>query len=402
MRKILNKNLNIQVKVRKNHQPVNIGLVVLVILASVITWFLTEYIVYKFNNMDLAVMEQVNESRPSTRAATTIFPVTVSGNRFYSGGVPYYSSAHFLISPFTHSYFSPVLTDVERAGLIQTVKDGGYNSIYLYTLNQGDYSSQWVTPYVDSGSFVMGGSFDDAKIAWWKSEMESMIQDEIRPIIWLRADDSPAIVYGTEFKRYIDKMVASFDDLPIMWVLGLEFDEYWSKTIADDLGSYLKSKTSNPVGIHQLPGNIDYMNLSWVDYGVYQFLWYGADRTWVQIYSETLLMNQLGKPFIASEYYRAEGFTAKQLGLAAAFANAAGTGNGAPSGLDEFMSTLPDNMMSSRDGNILTLTGGGVTATANMLTLEFSKVGGTSVSVDADGHDTCAPGDSGDDGKAKD
>jgi hypothetical protein len=68
------------------------------------------------------------------------------------------------------------------------------------------------------------------------------------------ADNSSVIASGStvELKRYIEKMVQSFDDLPVMWVLGLEVDEYWSKAQADDLGTYLQFIANNPVGIHQL------------------------------------------------------------------------------------------------------------------------------------------------------
>jgi len=217
--------------------------------------------------------------------------------------------------------------------------------------------------------------------------MESMISThKLRPIIWLFADDSFAIrdASTTELKRYISKMVASFDDLPVMWVLALEANEYFSKSKTDELGSHLASLASNPVGVHQTGGRTDYMVSSWVEFGVYQ---YGFNKTWQTIYSDTVTKKATigGKPFFAGEYSRASESTnnvrSKQQGLAAAFAGAAGSGNGAPGGLDEFMAQLPDNMSPSRNGDILTLVGGVplVTATANMNTLEMTLNGSTPI-----------------------
>jgi hypothetical protein len=307
----------------------------------------------------------------------TIAPVTISGDRFYSGGSPYFPSTNFLSNgatyKATHVYFSDQLTDTQRAEMLTALKNEGYNSIFLYTINQGDYGSRVVTPYA-SGIISEGGAFDETKIQNWKTQMQDMISQGLRPILWLFPDDSSTIhnTSTTELKRYIQKMVSSFDDLPVMWVLALEVDEYWTKTKSDDLGSYLKSIAQNPVGLHQLSGKTDYMTSDWVDFGAYQ---YGFGKSWDTIYNDTLTKkSSLGnKPFLAAEYDVDGGTLAQQRGLAAAFANAAGAGNGAPPTLDEFMATLPDNLTPSRNGSILTLEGNGVIATADMNTLEFSK-----------------------------
>jgi hypothetical protein len=47
-------------------------------------------------------------------------------------------------------------------------------------------------------------------------------------------------------------------------------------------------------------------------------------------------------------------------------------GNGAPGSLDEFMASLPDNMVPSRSGNNLYLTGSGIVAVADLINLTFS------------------------------
>jgi hypothetical protein len=319
----------------------------------------------------------------STATTSSMARVTIKGNRLYAGGTPYFLSTNFLTTgapyPGTLPYFSERLTDEDRAAMLNALKAGGYNAIFIYTLNGDDVKSRSVSPYTaDTPIGKMSGDFDDAKLNGWRTEMETMINDYgLRPVIWLFPDDSPNIAKASEaeHKRYIREMVRRFDDLPVLWVLALEADEYWKdKAYVNRLGSYLQGLARNPVGIHQLPDRVDYMQAAWVDFGMYQ---YGFDqkddpRYWEKLYAETQQrMAQLrGKPFIASEYDdmkdktdTAEGL---RIGLATAFAGAAGVGNGAPPDLDEFMAALPDRMKPSRQGTSFTLTGGGVTATANL------------------------------------
>jgi hypothetical protein len=299
-------------------------------------------------------------------------PVTIQGKRFYSDGKPYFLSTHFLmVNPnSSHVYFSDSLSETEQAKILNDIKSGGYNSIFLYTLNQGDYGGKSVSPY-QSG--IIGGAFDDTKIRGWRNELINLIGQGIRPILWLVADESPAIrnTSTIELKRYIQKMVQSFDDLPVMWVLGLEVDEYWTKAQADDLGTYLQSIANNPVGIHQLRGQTGMMTSPWVEFAVYQE---GFQGDWTTIYSSALEKQATigNKPLLFAEYEHGIILPSFQKGLAAAFAGSAGVGNGAPGALDEFMSSLPDNMVPSRSGNKLYLTGSGIVAVADLINLTFS------------------------------
>ena len=298
--------------------------------------------------------------------------VTIQGKRFYSGAGLYFPATHFLtaIPKSSHVYLSHKLDTADRQKILTDLNASGYNSIFLYLLNQGDYHSRSVTPYQNLRG-IIGGDFNETTIANWRAELLSMIAQNIRPVLWLFADDSEKIRKAPvdELKRFIEKMTTSFDDLPIMWVLGLEVDEYWSKAQADDLGSYLKRHAVNPVGIHQRSYRTDYMVSPWVDYGVYQT---GFTGSWLDLYNDALAAQaQIGKPLLFAEYQKGGSFTATQEGLAAAFAGSAGVGNGAPVGLAEFIAKLPDNMVPSRSGNILTLTGSGIVAHANMTTLEF-------------------------------
>lgn len=308
---------------------------------------------------------------PSTIPEFTINPVTVIGNRFYSNNKPYFPSANFLSSSagFTHLYLSRSM--VQKQSMRDATKAAGHNAMFVYTINENDYGGPAFSPYT---SGIIGGTFDEEKISNWRNDLITLLNDGIRPVIWLIPDDAPTIHSAglVELKRYIQKMVQSFADLPVMWVLALEADEYFTQTITNDLGSYLGSITIQPVGLHQLGGNANWMTASWVDFAAYQF---GFGLTWDQIYGDVISKRSLvgDKPFFAVEYELTSEIKSMQLGLAAAFAGAAGIGNGGPGTLDEFMQNLPDNVVSSRYGNNLFLTGSGVTATADLDNLTFNN-----------------------------
>ena len=211
-------------------------------------------------------------------------PVTVVGTRFYSNNKPYFPSANFLSSSagFTHLYLGR--SKARKQSMRDATKAAGHNAMFVYTINENDYGGPRFTPYA---SGMIGGAFDEKKIGNWRNDLTALLNDGIRPILWLIPDDAPAIrsAGSVELKRYIQKMVRSFGDLPVMWVLALEADEYFTQAITNDLGSYLGSLTAQPVGLHQLDGKADWMTASWVDFAAYQ---YGFGRTWDQIYNDTI------------------------------------------------------------------------------------------------------------------
>ena len=158
-------------------------------------------------------------------------PVTVQGQRFYSAGIPFFPTTHFLkaIPKSQMVYLSHKMTHTDRAKILSDLHAGGYNSFFTFLLNQGNYNGKSVTPYLDERG-IIGGDFDEVKIQEWRAKLENIIAQGLRPFLWLFSDDSPKIKKApiAELKRFIEKMVASFDDLPIAWVLALEADEYWS------------------------------------------------------------------------------------------------------------------------------------------------------------------------------
>ena len=308
-------------------------------------------------------------------------PVEIVGDRFYSGGQPYFPTTHFLWgstnNQFSHIFFSPNIDDRHRHGLFTTLKNEGYNTIYIYTMNENDYGGLSVTPYAAG----FAGSFSDVKLAIWRQRFIQMLDDGLRPVIWTRADDSPTVNGITEanYKAYLDRMVTEFDDLPIMWVLGLEGDEYWTTAIHTNRGSYLASIAANPVGAHTTSDVIaGYLNAAWVQFACLQRL---QAQTPLQHY-DFIVANKatIGtRPLIFAEHVQGNvnGLTveSQEDALAGAFAGCAGFGNGGPPGLGAFMASLPDGMAPSRVGDVLTLAGGGVTATADISALSFSAVG---------------------------
>ncbi|MGH7162258.1 MAG: hypothetical protein ACREID_02140 [Planctomycetota bacterium] len=300
---------------------------------------------------------------PPAPAPGALKDVTVQGKRFYSDGKPWFLATNFLSAEpnlFTQTYLSDEVSDQTRQHMRDVLKASEYNAIFLYSVCEEDYGGTLITPYAGG---VFGGAFDENRIVAWRAKLEALLQEGLRPVIWLLPDDAPTVhdASDLEIKRYFDRMVLAFDDLPVLWVLGLEVDEYLSKARSDTLGGYLQGIARNPVGIHQTPQRTDYMTSTWVDYGVMQF---GARWDGHQIYELTKEYQQAvgNKPLVAGEYDFDGGSNDDLKGFGAAFAPCAGCGNGAPKGLAAFMSGLPDGMTSTRSGDTITLTGSGVTA----------------------------------------
>ena len=298
----------------------------------------------------------------------------IEAGRFTRNGEPFFPVGNFLTSesadgPRTHTYLSEQVTDTERQHMLSVASAAGYNVFSIYTYNEGDYGGVAISPYANGG---FGGAFDDGKLLLWESRVDAILAAGMHPIIWLVPDDSSGI-HGasiSELQDYITGMVATFDALPVLWILALEADEYWDASRVNTLGNHLASETVRPVGIHQLNNQSSYMKADWVDFGAYQ---YGFGKSWQEIFDATVTTaGSLGKPLIAMEYDLDDGSNDDRLGLAAAFGGARGVGNGAPLGLAAFMAGLPESMSSSRTDTHAALEGGGVTAVADLGSLSFA------------------------------
>lgn len=159
--------------------------------------------------------------------------------------------------------------------------------------------------------------------------LQEFVNDGIQPVVWLTSDtgawkDKSPSAIKTDLKNFIPKI----DDLVSSYCLGIEIEEYWSKTEASDIGNFLQSLTRKKIASHQIPGKWDYCKSSWCDYMILQ---YGFGKSESEIKSMTKqAINDLGKPVVAGEYNLdgSESLSVK-LGNAAVSAGSAGFGNGA-------------------------------------------------------------------------
>jgi len=318
-------------------------------------------------------------------------PVTISGRTFMVDGSPYYPTTHFLYSgtsnQFSHTYLA--LTPTEQSAIINAFKSKGYNTIYVYTFNQGDYSSApkyFVSPYQNATTTNPWGNgvIDSTRLNTWYIALQNASNNGLRPVIWLIADDSDAIRNAPldQLKTYVKAMRDKFDSLNPLWVVALEGQERNFESKANELGKYLNPLTTNPVGIHELSNSITMMANSWFDFGMYQYGFEYQDQAagWQGIYNETLTWrSDINKPFIGAEYTHKSSIDNQKLGLGVAFGRTAGIGNGGPATnskgqtLAAFMASLGslDNYTPSKVGNVLYLTSSSKTAIANMDTLDF-------------------------------
>jgi hypothetical protein len=196
--------------------------------------------------------------------------VSILGNRFYVTGQEYYPKTDFLtaVSPgddikvyTTHCYLSQ--DDTRKQVIRDALVQSNYNAIYIYTLNQGDYGASSthpenvVTPYAKDGWSLDTDNLNVARVSKWQAQVHDLVHDyRLKPFIWLTADDSPELAGASleVWSTYVDHMVDAFEGLPVVWVLGLEVDEYWSQEQALKRREYLQSVTSHPVGVHLTTG----------------------------------------------------------------------------------------------------------------------------------------------------
>jgi len=235
-------------------------------------------------------------------------PYRPVGDFLTSGGIPK--------NP-THCLFSPEKDMETKVGyIIDSVLDG-YNVLNVITVMEDDYDGAChISPFVqtDDPGWEYSGQFDNDTLAEWRRWARIARNRDLRLVVWLFTDDMDHFTIDTHIddqKKFITKMVKTFDEFNPMYILGLEADEYWGawnnqEWRVEELGNHLKHVTENvtgydnPVGIHQVVGKTHLMTQDWVDFGAFQ---YGNDAwTPEQIQDLTIENNNIGRPFIASEY----------------------------------------------------------------------------------------------------
>ena len=262
--------------------------------------------------------ESVDIFDPQRTAAVAQGSVGVQGNRFVVGGAVYYPKTDFLtavppgddiLTYNTHCYLSQ--DSARQKTLREALVASEYNAIYVYTLNQGDYGANGshpenvVTPYGSGGWSFDTSQLNAARVAAWQSTLSDLIDTHhLKPFIWLAADDSPAIANASlaQWTAYVDDMVAAFDGYPVVWVLGLEVDEYWSAAEVAERRAVLQSKTAHPVGVHLTTSETKKQGSAYVvgfDFVMAQF---SSPQSNAQYQANTQAYIALDRPVLASEF----------------------------------------------------------------------------------------------------
>jgi hypothetical protein len=215
---------------------------------------------------------------------------------------------------YTHVYAG--LDATRRARCLEAMTKRHYTHFYLYAYNERDYGGPQFDFYNDPARF--------------RTLLSEIINAGLAPVVWLVPDDAPKMASqsaGAVIQKF-ERLVPAIDDLVSSYVVGLELDEYWSKSVVDKLGARLAQLTAKPIATHQLPGRWDYC-ASWCDYAILQ---YGFGRSADQIDAMTRsAISSLKKRVVAGEYELTNEARAVMLGDRGVAAGAAGFGNGGTS-----------------------------------------------------------------------
>jgi len=240
--------------------------------------------------------------------------VTIEGNRFYVNGEEYYPKTDFLTAVYpgddiigftTHCYLSQ--SSGKKQTLADALVESHYNSIYIYTLNQGDYGGggNSVTPYGSGGWSFDTEELNSGRINQWKADVEELINSyHLKPFLWLAADDSGDIANAGmgKWQTYLDHMVGAFEEYPIVWVLGLEVDEYWSAGEVSERRAHLQSKTSHPVGVHLTTSETKKANSSYKDGFDFVMVQFGSPQDNGQYIFDVNNYVLNDRPYVAAEF----------------------------------------------------------------------------------------------------
>ena len=244
-------------------------------------------------------------------------PVSIVGNRFVVGGEVYYPKTDFLtaVPPGddikgwnTHGYLG------RSAGDQKTIRDAlvasEYNAIYLYTLNQGDYGASGshpqnrVTPYGSGGWSFDTGSLNSARVAQWQTALDTLLDAQLKPVIWLAADDSPAIAGASlsKWQSYVQHMVTAFEGYPVIWVVGLEVDEYWSAAQVAERRQALMALTKHPVGVHLTTSETKVKSSPYTDGFDFVMGQLSSPQQNAAYISQVSAYSEKDRPWVASEF----------------------------------------------------------------------------------------------------
>lgn len=159
----------------------------------------------------------------------------------------------------------------------------------------------------------------------------------INPVVWLTSDtgawkDQAISAIIDDLEAFIPQIDANVDS----YVLGIEIDEYWSLSEANQVATAMQSLTNKPIGFHQGPydtqgsGSYDFCaGNALCDYMVLQYGTAGLSTGDMTTITNTVISALGTKPLVAGEYNVGDPeATSISLGDAAIAAGASGFGNG--------------------------------------------------------------------------
>jgi hypothetical protein len=158
--------------------------------------------------------------------------------------------------------------------------------------------------------------------------LRELVNDGIKPVVWLTSDTGGWKDQSmAKIKADLASFIPQIDSLVSSYSLGVEVDEFWTKSEADQIGNHLRTLTAKPIAAHQTTGRWDYCRSTWCSYMVLQ---YGFGQTESVVARMTRqAIADLGKPVVAGEYNEGPSeLVSVRLGDAAVAAGAVGFGNG--------------------------------------------------------------------------
>jgi len=164
----------------------------------------------------------------------------------------------------------------------------------------------------------------------WSAELETLNNEGLAPVIWLRSDDSPEIdaLPIADQINYNRNVIDTVDAQASHYVIALEADEYYSVPEVRVLLQDARKRTDKPIAIHLTPGTRgkeEYLK----GFDVY-YLQTGFGLTEEQFRAEIEYALTLGLPVVVSEYnLNGQSAEARRFGdIACSYPGVVGTGNG--------------------------------------------------------------------------
>ena len=164
----------------------------------------------------------------------------------------------------------------------------------------------------------------------WSSELQTLNDAGLAPVIWLRSDDSPEIdaLPISDQINYNRNVIKTVDAQASHYVIALEADEYYSVPEVRVLLQDARKRTDKPIAIHLTPGTRG--KESYLEgFDVY-YLQTGFGLSEAEFRAEIEYALTLGLPVVVSEYnLNGQSAEARRFGdIACSYPGVVGTGNG--------------------------------------------------------------------------